>query len=911
MEQLLATKLFIPLPRLNLVSRPRLFNRLQTGLHRKLTLISAPVGFGKTTLLSEWVHCLRSSSKPQDNQIAFAWLSLDENDNDLSRFLTYLISAINQADGLEHRYGENALDLVLSSQQPAVEQILVALINNLAELPKKLVLVLDDYHLISNSSVDKAINYLLENLPPQFHLIIATREDPHLPIARLRVRSHLTELRAADLRFTPSEGEHFLTKVMELNLSKEEIDALETRTEGWIAGLQLAALSMQGHEDPSILIKSFSGSHRLVLDYFIEEVLEQQPEEIVQFLLFTSILKRLTGSLCDSLTGREDGQETIEILEHENLFIIPLDSHRQWYRYHHLFADLLAQRLRIGHPEMVSDLHTKAAQWYEDHDNLFEAIQHAFESKDISLAVRLINKGAKNALEQSELKSVHRWVERLPSSALKNSPWLFIYYCWASALAGQVDTVSSHLKDTQWLLDSVAHQGDAAVQLMTGLLIGVNAVVTNWKREFPKCYQLAEQAKEYIPKDHWARGYCMSIIGSRSWADGNLSNGHEAYSAAYTIGKATGNILLEVSSICNLAHVIEHEGYIHRSAEMFRSAFPMARQANKELPVAAYIYIDLARLLYEFNHLEKAGEYLEKGMNLCQRFGDGRAEKIGFSIQAQWQIANRQYEQAAKSIKQSEQADPSPGTPFDMRGGEYQNIYLWLKRKEFTRLATWLDESENDIDRIAHVKAKMLYTVHARVMIALGCEYQDDKYLIRASKLIDKLLNLAEQFGWGKKLIEILVLQALNLQALGETERALQVLDRAVYQAEPEGYVRTFVDEGAPMLRLLSQLKTDDIRIKKYIQTLQNAILEEEPIPSESQGEVVEMQGLVDPLSKREIEILMLIAAGLTNQEIGSKLFLALNTVKTHIRNIYSKLGVHNRVSAISIARDLKLIPDE
>ncbi|HEY5671244.1 MAG TPA: hypothetical protein VIS10_14725, partial [Anaerolineales bacterium] len=381
MEPLLSTKLYIPPTRPELVPRQRLIERLNESLDCKLTLISAPAGFGKTTLVSEWVTGCECPT---------AWLSLDEDDNDTARFLTYFITALNRVEGIEANMGEGALSMLHSPQPPPVEVVLTSLINDGADIPDRIILVLDDYHVIDAKPVNNALTFLLEHLPPQMHLVIATREDPHLPLSRLRARGQLTELRAADLRFTSIEAAEFLNDVMGLYLSTVDIAALETRTEGWIAGLQFAAISMQGSKDATGFIKSFTGSHRYVLDYLVEEVLEQQSETIQSFLLQTSVLDRLNASLCNALLDQQDGQEYLEFLEHANLFVIPLDEERHWYRYHHLFADLLRQRLKRTQPEKLPILHRRASKWHEQNSMGKEAVDHALAAKDFERAAGLI-----------------------------------------------------------------------------------------------------------------------------------------------------------------------------------------------------------------------------------------------------------------------------------------------------------------------------------------------------------------------------------------------------------------------------------------------------------------------------------------------------------------------------------------
>ena len=433
MDQLLSTKLHIPQAPPELVPRPRLIERLNAGLHRKLTPTSAPAGFGKTTLVSEWVQSISNDAPP----IASAWLSLDEGDNDLARFLAYLVTALNQNVGTESGLCKGVLGMLQSPQPPPAETVLVSLINELASIPGRIILVLDDYHSIDSSPVDNALTFLLEHLPAQMHLVLLTRVDPQLPLARLRARSKLTELRAIDLRFSTAEAAEFLNRVMGLDLSPEDIAALENRTEGWIAGLQLAAISMQGQKDSSSIIQSFTGSHRFILDYLIEEVLEQQSENVQAFLLQTAVLNQLNGSLCDAITGQNDGQSTLEKLERANLFVVPLDEERYWYRYHHLFADLLRQRLRRIQADRIPMLHQRASKWYAKNGFAEEAIEHSLRASDFEQAAYLIEEHIDDSWMQGEHTQLRRWLFKLPDEFKTTRPQLCIYNAWYLYISGQ------------------------------------------------------------------------------------------------------------------------------------------------------------------------------------------------------------------------------------------------------------------------------------------------------------------------------------------------------------------------------------------------------------------------------------------------------------------------------------------
>src|SRR5438874_873562 len=451
---ILATKLYLPPLRPNVVSRPRLLERLNEGLHRKLTLIAAPAGFGKTTLVSEWVAFIERA------RTRTAWLSLDEGDNDPARFLAYLIAALQT---IAATIGDGVLGVLQSPQPPPTEAILTALLNEITTLPDNFVLVLDDYHVIDAKPVDMALTYLVEHLPPQMHLVIATREDPQLPLARLRARSHLTELRAADLRFTASEAAAFLNQVMGLSLSAADIAALEDHTEGWIAGLQLAALSMQGHHDVAAFIRAFAGDHRYIVDYLVEEVLQRQPEPVRRFLLQTSILDRLSGPLCDAVTGQREGNARLEALERGNFFVVPLDDTRHWYRYHHLFAEVLSAQLLAEQPDQVATLHRRASAWYEQHGSTVDAIRHALAAFDFGRAADLVELAVPAMRQSRQEATVLGWLKALPDELIRSRPLLSAAYAQTLLVSGQLEGVEARLSDAERWLDTTADRSEMVV----------------------------------------------------------------------------------------------------------------------------------------------------------------------------------------------------------------------------------------------------------------------------------------------------------------------------------------------------------------------------------------------------------------------------------------------------------------
>ena len=646
----LATKLYIPLPRPKAVLRPRLIEQLNEGLSSgcRLTLISASAGFGKSTLVSEWVAgCERGEPK-----VRVAWLSLDEGDSDPTRFLTYLIAALQT---IVANIGAGMLSALQAPQPPAIESILTTLLNEIVTIPDNFILVLDDYHAIGanaiganaiganaiepSPSTDGALTFLLEHLPPQMHVVIATREDPHLPLARLRARGQLTELRAADLRFTPAEAAEFLNQAMGLNLSADNIAALETRTEGWIAGLQLAAISMRGHHDVTGFIKSFTGSHHFVLDYLVEEVLQQQTLTVQTFLLRTSILDRLCGPLCDAVLQGEDartpspsGQDTLEYLEHANLFVVPLDNERRWYRYHHLFAELLRQRLQQRlQPALASaagdegrsgaELHSRASQWYEDNALEIEAFRHAAAAHDIERAERLIKAGGIPLHSLAAVTAIIDWLDSLPKTALDARPWLWVRSGTSMLMAGQTTGVEEKLQAAEGALAAASQNAslDDEARDLIGQIASVRATLAILRYEPEAAIMESRRALEYLPPDNlpsrgratWTLGYGYQLQGDRAAA-------RQVYGEAMAIRQASGNVFFTILATTNLGQIQESDNQLHEAAESYRSSLQMF--GNKEPPNASEEFVGLARICYEWNDLEAAEQYGRQSVELARQY---------------------------------------------------------------------------------------------------------------------------------------------------------------------------------------------------------------------------------------------------------------------------------------------------
>ena len=597
---LLQTKLHVPPVRSDpstglrarLVLRPRLVERLERGRNLKLTLISAPAGFGKTTLVAEWVRRLSEAGTAD----GIAWLSLDEDDNDLARFLVYVVATLSE---IEATIGKGVLNQLRTSPPPA-EEILTFLINVIATMPGPIILVLDDYHLIGDQAIHDALAFLLARLPRQMHLVIATREDPPLSLARLRARGQLTELRAMDLRFTPSEAAEFLNQVMGLALSAKDIAALEARTEGWIAGLQLAALALQGtistrgQQDVSGFIQSFTGSHRFVLDYLVEEVLERQPENIQTFLLQTAILDRLTAPLCDAVSGQDNGQETLESLDRANLFIVPLDNERRWYRFHHLFADLLNQRLRQAQPELIPSLHQRASEWYEQNDLADEAIEHALQAGDRARAASLMEVQSDAAWRRGEHAKLRHWLDALPLEAVRAQPRLCVYHTWYLFAGGRQDEAEAALRACEEAMDAgpdlltsttpLAPRGllsDLDRQMMRGRAAIIRAFIAAYIGDIPAIIHHARRALDYLPEQDltWRRDAALAL-GDAQGFRGDLAAAYAARMEAAEASQAAGDDIFSLLAYLKVAITLREQGRLQRTIELCQEQLEFASRSG-------------------------------------------------------------------------------------------------------------------------------------------------------------------------------------------------------------------------------------------------------------------------------------------------------------------------------------------
>ena len=910
---LLATKLYIPPARANRVPRSRLIEQL--NIPRPLTLIAAPAGFGKTTLLSNWL--------PQ-SQHCVTWLSLDEDDNDPIRFWGYVVAALQK---LRANLGEDALKLLQSPQPPPVTAILSALINDVSSFPDNFSIVLDDYHLIKTQSIHEALTFLLDHQPPQMHVILTTRADPPLPIARLRARDQLTELRADDLRFTRDEAAMFLNEVMGLRLSADNIAMLDSRTEGWIAGLQLAALSMQGREDVSGFVQAFSGSHRHVLTYLAEEVLEQSPEGTLSFLLQTSILDRLCGPLCDAVLGGNESQTLLQKLEQANLFIVPLDDKGKWYRYHHLFAEVLQSRLQQTQPDLISELHCRASHWFEQNGLNAEAIEHALGGKDWIHAMNLIDANLENIQLRGEVATALRWLGALPDEAIHARPIMGLSHAWLLVLGNDLKTVERRLGSVEQALQADQTLGLATKTTLLGqvaILRQINALQLDSPGEIT--IAAGRKLLALLPEDDLARrGFVLLFMGCVQYLSfGDMQAAERCFEESIQSSRSAGDAFTEMLARAHLSQMRVISGQLH-AAEL--PCIDLRRLASEpgweQVPAAGLSHVMLGRILYERNDLSGALQALSPfiaDIMVEESYSLARPAIVSCILLARVQLALGDFNEARKLLdrvwgkiqKDRLKQISVPVAAYRAR------ILLGLGNLE-TALE-WAQEIGSTISDPLNPSLEYDHISLARVWWKQG-------RLPEARQLLARLLLPAELAGRMGRVIEILALQVTVNLAQGEDSDALASLERALTLAEPEGYIRTFVDEGEPMRDAISNWRLEisrrrdlievQTRLMAYADKLlkafsdganQLALIAKHPLGTNHPVNAPFPQSsLVAPLSARELEVLHLIAEGLSNDAIARKLFLATSTVKVHLKHIYGKLDVNSRTQAIARLHELHL----
>ena len=919
---ILATKLYIPPPRPNVVLRPRLIARLNEGLHGRLTLISAPAGFGKTTLLSEWIA---------GRKWPVAWLSLDESDNDLSQFLTYLVAALQTID---NHMGAGMLSILQSPQPLPAELFLTSLINAVAEAPQQFILLLDDYHRIEARPIHNALTFLLDHLPPQMHLAIASRSDPPLPLARLRGQRRLTELRAADLRFTPDEAATFLNQMMGLDLSAADVAALESRTEGWIVGLQMAALSMQGRADTASFIRAFTGSHRFIIDYLVEEVLQRQPERVRDFLLQTSILDRLSGPLCDAVASQGDGREMLEALERGNLFVVPLDDQRQWYRYHHLFADMLQARLIKEQPDLAPVRHWRASEWYEQNGLPADAIRHALAAEDWERAARLVELAWPAMRKRRQEATMLGWVKALPDSLIRARPVLSVVCAWALLDGGELEAAEARLLSAeQWLgtaadgrerpqaaAPTMVVVDDAQFRSLPASIANARAYRAQALDDIPGTVTYARQALEFLQEgDYYERGTTAALLGLAYWASGDLEAAYRSFADGLDSLQRGGGILIRIGGTVILAHIAVAQGRLHEAERIYEQALQLATaQGEPALQGTAELYLGLAELHRERGDLDSARQHLLRGKALGEQASLPGYEYLWCVVQALITEAEGDLDGALDLLNQAERLFYRSPIP-DVRPIAALKTRVLVARGRLAEALAWVRARGLSVDDDLSYLREYEHITLARVLIARYRRDRAESAIREAVGLLERLLQTAEAGERTGSAIEILAQLALAHAAQGDVSSALLPLSRALRLAEPEGYARIFVDEGAPMAELLAQsaerrAQSDPIRM--YAERLLSAFPAEQrgEMSHPSQAEAVlrstlePSNALVEPLTERERDVLRLLETELSGPEIARELTIGLSTVRTYTKSIYRKLNVNSRRAAVKRASELDLL---
>jgi LuxR family maltose regulon positive regulatory protein len=884
----------------------------QLNTMRPLTLIVAPAGFGKTTALSDWI--------PQ-SPYCVTWLSLDEDDNDPIRFWVYVVGALQK---LHADLGMSVLPLLQSPHPPPITLVLSTLINEIASFPESFCLALDDYHLIKSQSIHEAVTFLLDHLPPPMHLILTARADPPLPTARLRARNQLNELRADDLRFTSDEAASFLSEVMGLQLSSEDIAALESRTEGWIAGLQLAALSMQGRDDVSGFIQAFSGSHRHVLMYLAQEVLEQRPKGTLSFLLQTSILDRLYGPLCDAVTRGNDSQILLQKLESANLFIIPLDDQGQWYRYHHLFADVLRARLQQTQTDLLLELHRRASAWYEENGWVAEAVRHSIAAQDFIHAARLIEQMSRAMWQRGEVSTLQNWLSALPPAIRHANPHLGLAQAWGALAVGQFAVVESSLLETEEALRPLT---EIESKPLGAQVDAIRSALANFRQDIPSSIELAHRSLQNLPEgDHFLRGLLAYNLGRSYLSEGDLAAATKSLTEAATLSLEAGDLSTAGYALVALGAGLEARGRLREAVPLYRQVIEIVQKDGKPLPFTAAGggYVRLGTVLYEWNQLDTAEQYANQGIELSRPFQNSGALLVGCFVLVQIFRARGDLTRAFDAWRQVESIAGSDARLKPLLGMvEAVRVRLWLADKNVIDSEQWATAYEGALDfptsgdwpdvwQLRPVRDYEYLTL-VRVRIAQG---RWDEAL----RLLSRLQPIVETGRRKTGQIEVHVLRAVRHQTQNQDIEAVSTLERALTLAEPEGYIRIFVDEGEPVRKALSNWRLMAGRHKNPTEaqtrliTYTGQLLEafaENPSRSRIAGEkansFVRPSDLSEPLTAREVEVLQLIAEGLSNLAIAQKLFLSPETVKVHLKHIYGKLGVNSRTQAVARLRELNL----
>ena len=900
--QRLATKLYLPAVRQTLVDRPVLLNQLKEGLQGRLTLVSAPAGFGKTSLVAAW---------KKETDTPLAWFSLDEEDNEPARFLDYLIGALQTVD--EDLGDESARLLQSRANTPPLKVVLTSLLNEINAYDKEFVLAFDDYHVITEHGIHEALSFLIERLAPHAHALIATRSDPPFPLGRLRARGELKELRASDLRFDSAEAAAFLNDVMNLELTADDVTALEERTEGWIAGLQLSALTLQGRTNRSELVKEFAGDNRFVLDYLLEEVLNCQSDQVQDFLLRTSVLTRLNGSLCDALTDDQSGHAMLEQLERANLFLIRLDGRGEWFRYHHLFADLLRLKLKQRQPNSIPELQIKASQWFEKNNLPEEAIHYAIAGHDWDRALNLIEPIAFQMISLGGFERLNHWVEAIPESAFKTRPALFPLYIPTLLYKEQFDKLEKYLQIVETI------EPEPVRQRLVSFVWSTRSLLAAARNQAERAEEYSRKAFEFLPPDDLAqRAVVMQTRVRAATVRGNTKEMEEFVLAALPVYAQAGHLIFQIWGKTGFGLIRVMQGRLREASEALQHARQFSREHLKTRPETLLYAHSIACDIYrEWNDLENAKTHLNEALSIIRQTGrETYMASISENLKALALMLDLcdDRAQADSLIDRGLQRVKRCGNEVIAKQLEALKAHMILRRGgHFSSVNRWAETSGLSAGDEPEYSKEFQHLIFARWLIATGKAKQ-------ALPLLSRLLTAAQDGTRIHTVIEILILQALAQHTLENEVEALKALEKALVLAQPESFVRTFVDEGEPLSKLLleslkqkgKRWESEKPELLHYVVKLKETFGPSAPVPTAREAatetEALPWWYVEDPLSERELEVLQHVARGLSNQEIADKLFLSAGTVKRHMSNIYQKLDVHSRTQALERARTLRVL---
>ncbi len=919
---ILPTKLYIPQARPDLVPRERLLVRLNDGLFdssgehfaRRLSLIAAPAGFGKTTLVIQWLAPVPVK----------AWLSLEEEDDDLFRFFNYLVATLRGFDGL----GRSLPGLLATPQAVPAKSLASALVHDVTSVNIPFILVLDDYHLLASPAIVEAMTFIVDHLPPQMHLALTGRSLPDLPLSRLRARGQMLEIGQAELRFTPKEATAFMNDSMGLALNEGDVTALESRTEGWAAGLQLAAVALSTgatatratggtpsnrHADVQRFIASFSGDDQYVSDYLVEEVLSRQPADVLQFLGATAVTERICGPLADALTGDRDGQQRLAWLQERNLFIIPLDHRRRWFRYHHLLADFLRHRLAQDKPGWLIELHSRAGRWFAEQGFVDEAISHALAAGDLDRAALQVERVARDMLMRGEVSTLNRWLNTFPLAYLLDRPGLL-------TLEVFVEVITGSLGEKQIITDQVLHQGIQAAQKLpasypdrdqlTGELIAHSAGVASLVLDFDRSLALSYQAMEYATGNDYLLGYIYLIIANNYRLNGQDFLALDAFTTGAGHGEKAGNGLLVVTSLTNMAELYEVTGQLGLAEITCRRALSLSTAEDGQiLPSAGAAYLGLAKVQRERNQLAEAVLNLAEARGLAEVTQMAGLETDALITLALLLLGQGSWNSAYSALDQAEALTRQAGDPFTIRRIGAFRSRLQLLQGDLAAPRLWAQSTGLSIDDPVEDILEIDYLTLARILLAEG-QPED------ALTLMDRWQPVTESAGRRSRLIEYFILRGVAYQDMDQTEKAINFLAQALNAGQSEGFVRLFADEGTRVSRLLASAldassEPDALELydRVYARKILEIMLREARAEAARKSSPAIVKGeLLDPLKERELQVLRLIAAGLSNREIAGELFLTEGTVKSYTHQIYSKLGVHRRTEAVEMGRELGLL---